>query len=336
MGFNLDDLELVDSTFDSTQEETQEEENVDIDKKEEEKKDDIITDNEDDSDDNEEHQEDEEAVGAFNVIKKIGLFDDEDEKLFSEAKSWDKLDELVATLPHKVVSSVIETAPTQFQQLLKVVYNEGENLTNDKLKEIFEAYQADNDNQILEFNSDTARDYLEKIYSESGMRPKAIASQLDDLEDNDELVKEAKKQYEKNQSSKLAEVESKIQNEKAEQVKQVQERQAQLEATLESFGWKDNRKKAVKSTLANFNNVANQVMKNPNGLVELADFLSYYDTKTGKFDLTAYSKMFSTDAVKNAKESITRDSFNNKTKSTKPSNYSSGFNIDEYEPAKPI
>lgn len=335
MAFNLDELELLDGN-------SFEQEEKDI--KEEEKKDDNIDDidnkeseeNEDESN-NSEIQEDDEAVGAFNVIKKIGLFDDEDEKLFSKAKSWDKLDELVSTLPHKVVSSVIETAPQQFQQLLKLVYNEGENLSNDKLKDIFEAYQADNENKITEFNSDTARDYLEKVYSESGMRPKAIASQLDDLEDNDELVKEAKKQYEKNMSSKLAEVENKIQNEKLEQTKQAEERQKALESTIESFGWKDTRKKAVKSTLANFNNLATQVMKNPASLVELADFLSYYDSKTGKFDLSNYAKMFSNDAIKQTKESITRDSFGNKIKSTKANNYgSSNFNIDEYEPVKPI
>jgi len=334
MAFNLDELELLDgNSFEEKEEKNIEDENK------EDIVDDNITDNTDDEnseEDDSEIQEDEEAVGAFNVIKKIGLFDDEDEKLFSKAKSWDKLDELVSTLPHKVVSSVIETAPTQFQQLLKVVYNEGEALNNDKLKEIFEAYQADNENKISEFNSDTAREYLEKIYSQSGMRPKAIASQLDDLEDNDELINEAKKQYEKNQSSKLAEVEARLQNEKAEQAKQIEERQKVIETTIDSFGWKDTRKKAVKSTLANFNNVASQIMKNPASLVELADFLSYYDSKTGKFDLTAYSKMFGTDVIKNAKESITRDSFGNKTKSTKPSSYSSGFNIDEYEPVKPI
>lgn len=80
MAFNLDELELLDGN-------SFEQEEKDI--KEEEKKDDNIDDidnkeseeNEDESN-NSEIQEDDEAVGAFNVIKKIGLFDDEDEKLF--------------------------------------------------------------------------------------------------------------------------------------------------------------------------------------------------------------------------------------------------------------
>jgi len=250
---------------------------------------------------------DDDATAAFNVMFKTELFNEEDKKKFDG--SWESLEELRNELPNRVIKSAIAQMPETAQKLLFLVNNEGENLTPDKLKTFVAAFVDDNTTEDIDItDNDTAREYLEQHYRAKGLSDKNITRLLDQAEDDDELLDQAKEAYEaenKNKPSKqdklLEEQNQKIAAQKTFQDNLIQEMNEQK--------YSNTAKQRTMNTLKNFKNITNKIFANPKALVQFVDFAAFYDEKTNTFDLDSYSKRFDSKVAQTMRGNIVRETF---------------------------
>ncbi len=151
------------------------------------------------------------------------------------------------------------------------------------------------------------------------MRKSAIKAQLDDIEDEDKLLEEAKKEYETMNAGKEKQLE-KIRQE--QQAKREADMQAQKEfinsvkQELTEATWKPERKQVVAKTISNIPNIFSKVEKSPKAIVQLADFVSYFDEKTGMFNMDAYKKQALSPNIRKEAKSVVQSAINRITKST--------------------
>lgn len=251
---------------------------------------------------------DKNAVFLFNEMKGRGIFDDQDEKDFDG--SFEKLDEAIGTLPQRVLNSIIAEAPDVTKQLFRFAFADtSKELTSDDLKGFMKQYLED----IAEVETpqietmDGARSFLETIYKERGMKPNAVKAVLNTLEDDDELLVEAKAELDKQSSEKAAGKSEKLiaerENDRIQREARQREFVQKVHTELNQTGWKSERIKTVEKLFSQnaINTVLSNVASNPKALVKLADFLGYYDHKTGDIDYTRFVESSQTKEVKDFK-----------------------------------
>jgi len=251
------------------------------------------------------------AQAAFETFKRLGVID-EDKFDGSFESIQAALEEREQNRTAEVANAFIEQAPEKYRKLLQLVYNELEDndgdVDVDKLQEFVDAFREDASVNRIK-NEDDARDFLEKIYLDKGMRPAAVKAQLDDLEMEDELMNEAKKElkvHEEKRQNELLEQQEKRYRE-VEQKREVF--MQHLEKEFEGSGWQPQRINAVKYTLSQTKDIMAQVSHSPKAVMQFADFLSYY--KNGQFDVEAYSKQAASKQVQQFKDNIVKSSFRN-------------------------
>lgn len=258
------------------------------------------------------------AQAAFETFKRLGVIDEE--KFDGSFESIQAaLEEREQNRTAEVANAFIEQAPEKYRKLLQLVYNELEDndgdVDVDRLQEFVDAFKEDSSNLRIK-DEDDAREFLEKVYSEKGMRRAAIKAQLDDLEMDDELINEAKKEmkvHEERRQNELLEQQEKRYRE-VEQKREVF--MQHLEKEFEGSGWQPQRVNIVKHTLSQTKDIMAKVSNSPKAVMQFADFLSHY--KNGEFDIESYSKQAASKQVQQFKENIVKSSFRNKTTDKRP------------------
>jgi len=258
------------------------------------------------------------AQAAFETFKRLGVIDDESfDGSFESIQT--ALEEREKNRTAEVASAFIDQAPEKYRMLLQLVYNElddneGE-IAVDKLQKFVDAFKEDSKSDTIRDEED-ARDYLEKIYLEKGMRKAAIKAQLDELELDDELMAEAKRELEERKQLRQQE----LLEEQEKQYNEVEQKREifmqHLEKEFQESGWAPTRITAVKQTLAQTKDIMAKVSSSPKAVAQFADFLSYY--KNGAFDIEAYSKQAASKQVQQFKDNIVKSSFRNKTTDKRP------------------
>ena len=258
------------------------------------------------------------AQAAFETFKRLGVIDEEKfDGTFESIQT--ALEEREQNRTAEVANAFIEQAPEMYRKLLQLVYNELEDndgdVNVDKLQEFVDAFKEDTSTGRIK-DEDDAREFLEKVYSEKGMRRAAIKAQLDDLEMDDELINEAKKEmkvHEEKRQNELLEQQEKRYRE-IEQKREVF--MQHLEKEFEGSGWQSQRVNIVKHTLSQTKDIMAKVSSSPKAVMQFADFLSHY--KNGEFDIESYSKQAASKQVQQFKDNIVKSSFRNKTTDKRP------------------
>jgi len=258
-----------------------------------------------------------EAIAMFQVMKEKGIVSDDAD--FNG--TWEGIDDLINTyLPQKAAEAIIEQAPVKYRTLLAAVYNEGVEPTMEELKSILLAAEADFTETTFTIKTDDdAREYLEKVYEEKGMRKSAIKAQLDDIEDEDKLLEEAKKEYATKEAAREKQLEkvreSQIAKRKEDDAKQAQFIES-VKQELVQATWKPERKQTVVKVMNNLPSIFDKVKNSPKGIVQLADFASYYNEKTGTFDMDAYKKQALSPNLRKEGKSMVQSAINNISRNT--------------------
>jgi len=258
------------------------------------------------------------AQAAFETFKRLGVIDDDSfDGSFESIQT--ALEEREKNRTAEVATAFIDQAPEKYRMLLQLVYNElddneGE-IAADRLQKFVDAFKEDSKSDTIRDEED-ARDYLEKIYLEKGMRKAAVKAQLDELELDDELMAEAKRELEERKQLRQRE----LLEEQEKQYNEVEQKRAifmqHLEKEFHESGWAPTRVMAVKQTLAQTKDIMAKVSSSPKAVAQFADFLSYY--KNGAFDIEAYSKQAASKQVQQFKDNIVKSSFRNKTTDKRP------------------
>lgn len=261
------------------------------------------------------------AVQTFNQLKEHGIVDEDPKNPFDG--TWEKVDEALATLPNRVLATLVEQAPEIGKQLVKFAFS-SEKLTIEDFKEFAKAYLDEIQNETSDIETmDEAREYLENAYKERGMRPSAIRAALDSLEEEDALIEEAKIESDKNKETKHKQTDQIIaqkQKEDSNRADSQREFVSKISIELENTGWNKQRIDRVKTIMSNNNlgTLLNKTIASPKAIVKLADFLDYYDEKTGDIDYSKFMTKAETKQAKSFKEKVEQaiNTPNSNTKST--------------------
>lgn len=261
------------------------------------------------------------AVQTFNQLKEHGIIDDDPNNPFDG--SWEKIDQALATLPNRILATMVEEAPEIGKQLIKFAFS-SENLTVEDFKQFAKTYLDEVENTTSEIETmDEAREYLETIYKERGMRPSAIRAALDALEEDDALIEEAKQESDKNKENKHKQTDQLIAQKQKEDFDRAESQRqfvSKISEELESTGWNKQRVERIKTIMSNNNlgTLLNKTIASPKAIVKLADFLDYYDEKTGDIDYSKFMTKAETKQAKSFKEKVEQaiNTPNSNTKST--------------------
>lgn len=257
------------------------------------------------------------AVAIFEELVNKGILDESDRQSFDG--SWEKIEESLDTLPQRVLNGIIQQAPDLTKNVIRFAFS-SDNITRDDLVNFLNTYLEETKPENVDLSTmDDARDYLYKVYEERGLKPKAINAALDSLEDEGDLLDEAKKEYEKLQQEKQKTPKSENliaekENEKLQQIQQRNQFIASLNDELEATGWKPTKINQIRQNFTNVNQILQDVYKNPKSLVKLVDFLTYYNN--GDIDYTKFINSIETPKAKEFKSRF-QDIVNSPTLSTK-------------------
>lgn len=315
INFNLEDFVPEDSALDNSLIEQNEEQEETVEQQTTSVNDEPVV-QQTQEEDNSDYEPD--AQAAFETFKRLGVID-EDKFDGSFESIQTALEEREQNRTAEVAQAFIEQAPEKYRKLLQLVYNEIDDndgdVSADKLQEFVDAFKEDSSVGRIK-DEDDARNFLEKIYLDKGMRPAAVKAQLDDLEMDDELIDEAKKEMKVHEEKRQNEL-LKQQEERYNEIEQKREVFMQhLDKEFQNSGWQPQRVNIVKNTLAQTKDIMAKVSSSPKAVMQFADFLSHY--KNGEFDIESYSKQAASKQVQQFKDNIVKSSFRNKTTDKRP------------------
>ncbi len=276
------------------------------------------------------------AIAFFSELKERNYLVERENEPFDG--TWETIDSYIEDLPQAVLNSVVEGLPDISKPVLQFIANAGDNITKDELKSFFKSYFEDLEETTTSVETvDSAREYLESVYKAQGIKSNLIGVMLDKLEDDDLILDEAKAEMEK-QSTKTRKVDELITNKSQEnnQIKEQQVKFVQDVATeLKGSGWKNERVDKVQNILKGqeFNNTLRDIVSNPKALVQLADFITYYNKDNKTFNLDVFQKQFETKQTISLKDKLEKNQFSsNSTSST----VSLPNNNKKYEKIEPV
>lgn len=331
--------EIIDKTL---EEEKKDEEKEEVeDKSETEDKDDKETKEDDDTEptdetssvDEEEKQN--ESLDDDDIIKKYGedvnpvivrhydaikdrlLLDEDFEfngKNIDEAYEQDSKNRNVA-----IAQNLINKLPEKAKAILEVVLKSKEDVSSETFDKILEISKKevnlsfDTEDDVK--NTENAKEFLTSIYKEKGLKDRVIKSMLEDLEDEDELIAEAKKEKQEvdsiaaEEKQKLVEEEIKKANEQREAIRTFK---SSIEKTLEEVKYSKEKIEQIKKTIFTVTkendtqlvSKIKQIYTNPKALILLADLVNGYDEKTGSWKFDKFENQIKTEKIKEVKKSL--------------------------------
>lgn len=290
---------------------------------------------------------DEVATLFYQKLVDEGIITPQEDK---ETYSWEDVKQATTfyreELPKQVAMGIIQSSPELGQTLIDYVFTKGEQLKKEDLKEFLNTYLEDieMEERSMDFSDiEKARDFLADEYKKQGFKDQQIELLLDALEDESEEALKTQateifnKQKEQKKSTAILEQEKTTKNQLLQEQREAEKRLAQaIDAELTNTGWKPTRINLVKQHL--FNGETSKVLakaaKAPAALVQLADLATYFDEKTGKFDLQAYINQMNSKEAVDLKEKIKRDMFSSASGSTKSrsANPNSKFDLEKLKP----
>ncbi len=267
--FELDSLELAQDSPEGEQEQTNQEPQTKI-------------------------EVDENTEFFYNEFKGRGLIVESEEDKFDGTPEW--IDKKLQEYPEVVKSQILSNIPEKHKTFVELVLTKP-NLTEEDFEKFYQEHLSEASQSINTL--DDAREFMEKHLATSGLRQSAIKAQLDEMEDDETLLEEAKKLAGSKKTKISAELEQVKQREQEEQVR-VKTFMENITQEINQFP--EPRKKAILAVAPQVGNIINEISSDPKIYAQFLDLLTYY--KNGTFDFSAFEKQGTTKAVNSFKERI--------------------------------
>ena len=246
------------------------------------------------------------AYGVYNIMVERGHINPID----GFKGTYEDLDNLFEELPTLLFNQAFAALPEITQNLARFAYAKGEDVKPEDLIEFFNKVNPTNTNNIDLESEDSQRSYLLKHLTSVQGHDEESANELIEMWDSKEKLAEKAKFFFDKQTSKKSETASKLiknaEQEKEEKKERVKEFKTSLLSAIDSTGWSAKRKKIIQNEIftGELNKKSKEIHKYPEAMVQLADFMNYFDPKTGKFNLEAYQKQESSESVKQVKSTL--------------------------------
>lgn len=247
-------------------------------------------------------------LSLYNFYKEEGLITVEDEFDGSKEQFAEILKKQRIAEQEAFQTQVVEAMPEYAQNLVEYILTEGNTLTTDKLKSFLDISEQVNSLPDIGTDEAKAKEYLTAKFSKlhgEDMAKKFVEA----LEDDGDLLDKATAELEKDKAELVKAEKSKV--EEAKQSK-LQQQQAQvefaksLETELKATGWKPEVQQNVYNEIfsQSLRQKTSGIIQHPKALIKLANYLRYYDPKTGDIDESAFAKTAYSGAAKNLKDTI--------------------------------
>lgn len=245
------------------------------------------------------------AIATFDQLVEEGIFDETDRKAFDG--TWDSMKNGLASLPQKVLNGLFAQAPDITKDVVRFAFSSPD-ITKDDLIKFTKTYLEEIDNPEVTLETmDDARSYLQTLYEQRGLKPRAAEAIIQSLEEDSTLLEEAQEEYEKekelkSQRPKTEKLIADKENEYNQKIEAQTRFASSLSEELNSTGWKQSKIDGVKQRLNNINPILTEAFKSPKALIKLVDFLGYY--KNGDIDFTKFIESLETNSARDLKNKM--------------------------------
>lgn len=251
---------------------------------------------------------DESLVGLYNFWKEEGLLEHDGEFKGSRAEFAEILRQQRLAEQEAIQENIVNAMPEFAQSLVEYILTEGDTLTVDNLKEFLNI----SDTKIPEITTESqAKTYLldkfTKLHGDQSLAEKFVEA----LEDDGALVEKANAERSKELEQISVKQAKKIEESKmtkAQKARIQQEFQNTLTQELQGTGWKPQVQQEVYNEIfsQNLRNKTSSIVQHPKALIKLANYLRYYDPKTGDIDEKAFANVAYSSAARELKDKIER------------------------------
>ena len=247
-------------------------------------------------------------TSLYSFYKDKGLIN-HDGEFDGKPETFEKiLEENITNYYQQVEDEIVGAVPDEGKSIMEYILAQGDSFSKDQLLEFIN--ETKDTTVPTEFNDDSARDYLIKHYEQTLGKDNAERF-VETLEDDDKLVETANSVAEKAKEQIKQTEKEKVQAAKeAREARKKQQEQFQqtLASKLQETKWdKDVQQRVYNEVFSgNLRAKTAEIVKHPEALIQFANYMQYFDPKTGKIDEQAFaSKTFSKEATK-LKSSIER------------------------------
>lgn len=249
--------------------------------------------------------------------------------------TYEELDEIFEELPEVIFQGVFSTFPEPTQKLLQYAFAKQEGVTWEELTKFVTEYSSPVETDIDISDPDKQRDFLLKELVAEGMDKEDALDTIDVWEDKEKLEDVSKKYLDKRKAKSEKQINQTIaeaEKEKARKKKEAKDFTNNIVSEINSTSWNAKRKNVVLDEIrtGQINEKSKVINTSPKALIQLADFYTYFDPKTGEFNLEAYKKQGLSSAVKDIKTNIEKN-FKTDTKSVEVEDKPKNFDSSKYE-----
>jgi len=210
-----------------------------------------------------------------------------------------------------IIKAIVESPNPVTSKILEYVVTKGNNLQPEDLKRLIDQAEVINTELTEDSfdNEDVAEQYLMQHLSEQGDDEETIEDILELYRDKGTLKRKALVAFKKDNEGKLKSLNNEIETAKYEQEQErenLERFQDNFIQAIESTNWKNTRKQTIYNELAQggFKDKIENIYNHPRGLVQLLDFMSYFNPENGVFELDNYKKASFSDGVKETKQNL--------------------------------
>lgn len=274
-------------------------------------------------------------VRHYEAIKDRLLLDDDfkfDGKNIDDAYEQD-----IKNRNQAIAQNLIDKLPEKAKNILSHILKTNEDISSEAFDKILESskeqisfdFETDDD----EKNKENAKNFLTSLYKEKGLKERVIKSMLEDLEDEDKLISEAKEEKEvrDNEASKRKQeiIDAEV-NKQREEKEKARNFKTAIDKELEGLKYSKEKVQQIKDTIFTIDKdtkqskaitILQKIWSKPKALVVLSELLNGYDEKTEDFKLERLENKIKSEKNKDIKtaleEKLTGNGFKNNTQSRK-------------------
>lgn len=263
------------------------------------------------------------ATVLYEELTNLGYLDED--ASFDGTHEW--IQNKLESLPEKALFSAIEQLPPITQKVIEFAATAKQDLT---AQELYEFVQTVVGEQVSpDFDTlDVARQFLEGHLSKQGLSKRAIAAELDQLEEDNELSIKAKEIY----NSSPKKTDQLISDKKEATAAQIEQQKAFTKAfnqELDAFGWKPSKKQEVLTIVPKVNDLLNKIGSSPKAYAQFLDILTQFNGT--EFNLEAYRKQGESRAAQRLQQAITKSGASSAASSKATKDESSNSILEQYE-----
>lgn len=247
-------------------------------------------------------------TNLYSFYKDKGLIN-HDGEFDGKPETFEKiLEDNITNYYQQVEDEIVGAVSDEGKAVMEFILAQGDSFSKDQLLEFIN--ETKGSTVPTEFNDDTARNYLIKHYEKTLGKDNAERF-VETLEDDDKLVETANSVVEKAKEQIKQTEKEKVQAAKeAREARKKQQEQFQqtLASKLQETKWDKEIQKNVYNEVfsGNLRAKTQEIVKHPEALIQFANYMQYFDPKTGKIDEEAFASKTFSKAANKVKSSIER------------------------------